>query len=58
MGVVSTPDDGAVAASHAVDPASWRELFDELMSLVAGRFHDRPEVIYLLITFIQPRRRR
>ena len=34
----TTPDDGAVAASHAVDPASWRELFDELMSLVAGRF--------------------
>jgi SRSO17 transposase len=35
---VSTPDDGAVAAGHSVDPASWRELFDELMSLVAGRF--------------------
>jgi SRSO17 transposase len=35
---VSTPDDGAVAAGHSVDPASWRVLFDELMSLVAGRF--------------------
>ena len=35
---MSTPDDGAVAASQSVDPASWRELFDELMSLVAGRF--------------------
>jgi SRSO17 transposase len=35
---VSTPDDGAVAAGHSVDPASWRELFGELMSLVAGRF--------------------
>jgi hypothetical protein len=35
---VSTPDDDAVAAGHSVDPASWRELFDELMSLVAGRF--------------------
>jgi SRSO17 transposase len=35
---VSTPDDDAVAAGHSVDPASWRELFGELMSLVAGRF--------------------
>jgi SRSO17 transposase len=35
---VSTPDDGAVAAGHSVDPASWRVLFDELMFLVAGRF--------------------
>jgi SRSO17 transposase len=35
---VSTPDDVAVAAGHRVDPAGWRELFDELMSLVAGRF--------------------
>jgi SRSO17 transposase len=35
---VSTPDDDAVAAGHSVDPASWRELFDELMFLVAGRF--------------------
>ena len=35
---MSTPDDDAVAAGHSVDPASWRELFDELMSLVAGRF--------------------
>jgi hypothetical protein len=34
---VSTPDDGAVAAGHSVDPASWRVLFDELMFLVAGR---------------------
>ena len=33
-----TPDDDAVAAGHSVDPASWRELFGELMSLVAGRF--------------------
>jgi SRSO17 transposase len=35
---VSTPDDVAVAAGHRVDPTGWRELFDELMSLVAGRF--------------------
>jgi hypothetical protein len=35
---VWTPDDGAVAAGHSVDPAGWRELFDELMFLVAGRF--------------------
>jgi SRSO17 transposase len=35
---VSTPDDGAVAAGHSVDPASWRELFGELMFAVAGRF--------------------
>jgi SRSO17 transposase len=35
---VSTPDDVAVAAGHSVDPAGWRVLFDELMSLVAGRF--------------------
>jgi hypothetical protein len=33
-----TPDDGAVAAGHGVDPVGWRELFDELMFLVAGRF--------------------
>lgn len=33
-----TPDDDAVAAGHGVDPAGWRVLFDELMSLVAGRF--------------------
>ena len=33
-----TPDDDAVAAGHRVDPAGWRELFDELMFLVAGRF--------------------
>ena len=33
-----TPDDGAVAAGHSVDPANWRELFGELMFLVAGRF--------------------
>ena len=33
-----TPDDDAVAAGHRVDAASWRVLFDELMSLVAGRF--------------------
>jgi SRSO17 transposase len=35
---VWTPDDDAVAAGHSVDPAGWRVLFDELMSLVAGRF--------------------
>jgi SRSO17 transposase len=35
---VSTPDDDAVAAGHSVDPAGWRVLFDELMSLIAGRF--------------------
>jgi SRSO17 transposase len=35
---VQTPDDAAVAAGHSVDPAGWRVLFDELMSLVAGRF--------------------
>jgi SRSO17 transposase len=35
---VSTPDDGAVAAGHSVDLAGWREMFDELMWLVAGRF--------------------
>jgi len=35
---VWTPDDGAVAAGHSVDPAGWRELFDELMCLVGGRF--------------------
>ena len=27
-----------MAAGHSVDPARWRVLFDELMSLVAGRF--------------------
>ena len=35
---MSTPDDDAVAAGHSVDPAGWRVLFDELMSLIAGRF--------------------
>jgi SRSO17 transposase len=35
---VWTPDDGAVAAGHSVDPVGWRALFDELMFLVAGRF--------------------
>jgi SRSO17 transposase len=35
---VWTPDDDAVAAGHSVDPARWRVLFDELMSVVAGRF--------------------
>jgi SRSO17 transposase len=35
---VWTPDDDAVAAGHSVDPASWRDLFDDLMFLVAGRF--------------------
>ena len=27
-----------MAAGHNADPARWRELFDELVSLVAGRF--------------------
>ena len=27
-----------MAVGHSVDPAGWRVLFDELMSLVAGRF--------------------
>lgn len=35
---MSTPDDDAVAAGHSVDPAGWRELLDELMFAVAGRF--------------------
>ena len=35
---MSTPDDDAVAAGHSVDLAGWREMFDELMWLVAGRF--------------------
>jgi SRSO17 transposase len=35
---VWTPDDDVVAAGHSVDPAGWRVLFDELMSVVAGRF--------------------
>jgi hypothetical protein len=35
---VWTPDDAAVAAGHSVDPACWRELFDELMFGIAGRF--------------------
>jgi SRSO17 transposase len=35
---VWTPDDDVVAAGHSVDPAGWRVLFDELMSLVARRF--------------------
>lgn len=35
---MSTPDDVAVAAGHSLDPAGWRVLSDELMSLVAGRF--------------------
>lgn len=32
------PDDGEVAAGRGVDPVGWREMFDELMFLVAGRF--------------------
>ena len=35
---MSTPDDGAVAAGHSVDAASWRVLFDDLIFLFAGRF--------------------
>jgi hypothetical protein len=27
-----------MAAGHSVDPVGWRQLFDELMFLVAGRF--------------------
>ena len=37
MRVVLTPDDAAVAAGYSVNPAPWRELFDELMTLIAGR---------------------
>jgi hypothetical protein len=36
--VVSTPDDLAVAASHSVDPARRKAMFDELMGRIAGRF--------------------
>jgi SRSO17 transposase len=36
--IISTPDDGAVAAGHSVDLARWRVLFDELMFLIASRF--------------------
>jgi hypothetical protein len=37
---VTTTKDQTVAAGHSVDvdPARWQQLFDELMSRVAGRF--------------------
>jgi SRSO17 transposase len=35
---VTTHDDLAVAAGLGVDPARWREQFDELMGRIAGRF--------------------
>jgi SRSO17 transposase len=35
---VTTHDDLAVAAGLSVDPARWREQFDELMGRIAGRF--------------------
>jgi hypothetical protein len=35
---VRTAHDDVVAASHSVDPARWRAIFDSLMARVAGRF--------------------
>jgi SRSO17 transposase len=35
---VTTHDNLAVAAGLSVDPAQWREQFDELMGRIAGRF--------------------
>jgi hypothetical protein len=35
---VTTHDIPAVAAGLRVDPAQWREQFDELMARIAGRF--------------------
>jgi SRSO17 transposase len=35
---VTTHDNLAVAAGLSVDPARWREQFDELMGRIAGRF--------------------
>jgi SRSO17 transposase len=35
---VRTHDDLAVAAGLSVDPGRWREQFDELIGLIAGRF--------------------
>jgi SRSO17 transposase len=35
---VTTHDDLAVAAGLSVDPAQWREQFDDLMARIAGRF--------------------
>jgi SRSO17 transposase len=35
---VTTHDNPAVAAGLSVDPARWREQFDELMGRIAGRF--------------------
>ena len=35
---MTTHDDPAVAAGLSVDPARWREQFDDLMGRIAGRF--------------------
>ena len=35
---MTTHDNLAVAAGLSVDPAQWREQFDELMGRIAGRF--------------------
>jgi SRSO17 transposase len=35
---VTTHDNPAVAAGLSVDPARWREQFDDLMGRIAGRF--------------------
>ena len=35
---MTTHDNLAVAAGLSVDPARWREQFDELMARIAGRF--------------------
>jgi SRSO17 transposase len=35
---VTTHDNPVVAAGLSVDPARWREQFDELMGRIAGRF--------------------
>ena len=43
---MTTHDNLAVAAEPSVDPAQWREHFDELMGRIAGRF-----------ARVQPRRR-
>ncbi|WP_282434503.1 transposase [Streptomyces sp. Root55] len=38
QGVVWTPEDGAMAVGHSVDPARWRAMFDQAMARIAGRF--------------------
>jgi hypothetical protein len=43
---VTTHDNPAVADGLSVDPARWREQFDDLMGRIAGR-----------ITRVEPRRR-